>query len=570
MEIKTFSDHTRIDSHWRIVSHTEFDIHVRECSQLHTALVCSCGTTVRVWTDDSILMDDIKALNLLASVDDVVDAELYYVSCREVESVEIDDGEMLRVFCCGGRHYGRLKSLISSIGSYCRETEFRHGFHASAFKIQGRGVVLAAPPGLGKSLVLAAHRHQIESIVTDDWCDVIIREGHKCIAEQVDRGMSFNEGDFAGAKVGRCARLCKCGWRRKYFIPLEEFGIPVVKCMGVQTLVLVTMGGDTVNEIDSAELFCHVVSTSPHTLFGDGRAPSGHEEKRLAFFENLLRAMHAGNLEVVILHVTNANEAVSRFGHLVESWNHNDVLRELLLKKAEIIRKNGCYSGASLRFVFPNVCFSSICRENRVVALDVFKALIRVSVPMKCFFVHGSTGRGYGKVAPNIFWNFPEKTGMCTWVVPNCRDDLDIVCVCNDEWKSYIEPIREILRSVVPSWIDVTLNLVGEEELLAEFKHPDSPAMRRVVLFNTPWVVYGEDYFTMLYETAVVNCTELDHAHEVDFKALMCLSSILEGRGICTFEFTEGELQAILPTFWRMKHENVHVGFPQRRAKLKR
>ena len=214
---------------------------------------------------------------------------------------------------------------------------------------------------------------------------------------------------------------------------------------------------------------------------------------------------------------------------------------------------------------------SNVCFENLTAAM-LFRDAVKATgiPPTTCLFVHGSTGRGTGQVAPNIdFRLMKDAKSICmeTHILPNCRDDVDLVLVIDDPvlWE---ERVREAVRSIARSGIPITLNLVSHISMAHELRDPDSPAVRRILLFNRPKWLIGEAPFHSLVETACAGRSWLDLPHEIDFKTLMHLAEILGRQGIEKYTFTSEELLLLFPTLFLSYRDSLHIGFPRERRKI--
>ena len=566
-----------MSNQWEQVSQFEFDstLAILKGKRCFSIYVVSCGTLIKVVTDSSELLEDVKNLNNIAGEHACPNLTLYFLAIGNDDAPIIFDETQMRFLCFGGMHYGRLKSLISSLGSFLRENTRRFGLHASAFQAFDEGFIVAAPPGAGKSLLLEKLKDVIQAVVTDDWCDLEIRDDYTCEVIQVDSNISFNEQDadatFSGNVVSK-GRICKCGWRQKLFLDLEAFGRPTRKRIPIQHLFIVLPDDIAVRDIDAHTLARLLLRTSPHTPFS---APTSncsiHVNERHEFFITLMKAIHNKNLKIEIICARNAQDTCNLLHERILSIGHKRIISLLLKEKSSLSKDLDEQALPSYRFVFPEVIVSTICWENRQLAKSIYAELLHAAIPMKALFIHGSTGKGYGQVAPNIDWQLTSGNSitMKTSVQPSCRDDLDIVCVCDENIDSYKETVHIILRKCVPSYIDVTLNLIGEKTLIDELQSCGTPALRRIILLNTPEVLYGQEDFSRFYDVALANFSSLDYAHEIDFRTLMRLSTILMNARMKDFTFSQGELLSILPTFYIAGRNGIHIGFPKKRLKMK-
>lgn len=566
-----------MSNQWKQVSQFEFDstLTILKGKRCFSIYVVSCGTLIKVVTDSSELLEDVKNLNGVAGEHAYPNLTLYFLSIGNDDAPIIFDETQMRFLCFGGMHYGRLKSLISSLGSFLRENARRLGLHASAFQAFDEGFIVAAPPGAGKSLLLEKLKDVIQTVVTDDWCDLEIKDDYNCEAIQVDSNISFNEQDVDTALRENAVskgRICKCGWRRKLFLDLEAFGRPTRKRIPIQHLFIVVSDEIVGRDINAHTLARILLSVSPHTPFSDSTSNcSVHVNERHEFFIALMKAVHNKNLSIEIVCAKNAQDTCDLLYKRILSVGHKRIISKLLKEKSSLLRHLDEQVLPSYRFTFPEVMVSTICQENRKLAKSIYAELLHAAIPMKALFIHGSTGKGHGQVAPNIDWQLTSENSitMKTSVIPFCRDDLDIVCVCDENIDRYKETVHIILRKCVPDSIDVTLNLIGEKTLLDELRSCGTPALRRIILLNTPEVLYGEENFSRFYDVALANFSSLDYAHEIDFRTLMRLSAILMNARMKDFTFSQGELLSIFPTFFLAGRDGIHIGFPKNRHKMK-
>ena len=215
-----------------------------------------------------------------------------------------------------------------------------------------------------------------------------------------------------------------------------------------------------------------------------------------------------------------------------------------------------------------------IARENVLAALrfrDELTPSLRDCGAESCLFVHGSTGRGRGQIAPNIDFSFsgpPADAGMRTVVIPECRDDLDLVLVTNDA-AALAEAARLIVRRIATDGIGVTVNIVTWEDAYEDLRSPDSPALRRILLFNRPKALFGASRLHKLSAAAAAGRTWLDWPHEADFRLLMQLACLLSMDGAVDRDFSAAELLTLWPTLYLACTMRIHTGFPLKRMKIK-
>ncbi len=563
---------------WKIVSPDLFDgmLNRLGLKDGYTTVVRSASVEIGVVTDSRQMVEHVTALMDIVPEVDIQPRYSLYFCCSTVEENVLVDCENNRFLCAGGLHYGRLKSLVSGMSSYFRSTSRQQGFHAAAFKVNGVGVVVAAAPGVGKSCLMASLRERIGSIVTDDWCDLIIDERLSAFAKQVDSGISYNltkDGCAVDGLPSINGRICDCGWRKKIFAPLKAIGLSVSNEMRVEHIYVVDTSDTPRRNIDVHSLASLVMSTAPHTPFAYGcEAPENVKMQRLEFFRCLLAAHQEGHVSIEVVHVGPGSSACEQIESLIVADIHHAVLSELLSARTESSHRLRIREDGLIHYQYPDSLMTKICRENLNVAQRICAELLRLGVPMRALFVHGSTGRGRGQVAPNIDWSVQCDSGiiMRTWVVPNCRDDIDLVCVCDSGWGDYARKIQDVVDQDDYLGFDITLNMLGESEFMEELRMPGSPALRRIMIMNSPEVLFGEEVFLKYLDDARAWEVPLDYAHELDFRTLMRLSRILEQRGLQTFDFTEGELMSVFPTFHRAAVEDIHIGFPSKRMKIKR
>jgi hypothetical protein len=246
---------------------------------------------------------------------------------------------------------------------------------------------------------------------------------------------------------------------------------------------------------------------------------------------------------------------------IVEHWGEHDQTQDLLLQTALV-------SGDISRMASKT---PSICLNNLLAAMRFRESLLSVGVPPDiCLFVHGSTGRGTGQVAPNIDFRL-QKDGrditMDVRVLPDCRDDVDMVLVIDDPapWEGMV---CEVTRTIAQGGIPITVNLVSRASLTRELQDPDSPAVRRILLFNRPKWLLGEPLFRDFTTTAKARQSWLDWPHEVDFKTLMRVADIMSRLGMETHAFSSECLFMLFPSLYVACRDSLHIGFPRERRKI--
>ncbi|MFZ4440091.1 MAG: hypothetical protein ACOYOS_16820 [Syntrophales bacterium] len=218
--------------------------------------------------------------------------------------------------------------------------------------------------------------------------------------------------------------------------------------------------------------------------------------------------------------------------------------------------------------------FQTVAEENIRATLR-FKEHIAMAVPKNdsdtCLFVHGSTGRGFGQIAPNIDFELTRPLAephMRTRVIPECRDDLDLVLIARDPM-DLMHKARQAASDIAKCRIGVTVNVVSWDDILVDLKSPDTPAIRRILLFNHPKALIGANALLKLTAMAVANQTWLDIPHEADFRLLMQLAGLLAANGEAGREFTTSELLMLFPTLYLACTSGIHIGFPVGRTKIK-
>lgn len=131
------------------------------------------------------------------------DAEVYYVTpslCPKFLNAEDDftvDVIRNRLLYAGKEHYGKMKSLISAMGSTCRSSRFRQGIHSCAFSIGNRGKLLLGDACSGKTFIFLNLLKYCDSVVTDDWCDIILENDGSVSALCLEKNISINCSDIA-------------------------------------------------------------------------------------------------------------------------------------------------------------------------------------------------------------------------------------------------------------------------------------------------------------------------------------------------------------------------------------
>ena len=219
--------------------------------------------------------------------------------------------------------------------------------------------------------------------------------------------------------------------------------------------------------------------------------------------------------------------------------------------------------------------FSSIAKKNVQVALD-FRNMLESSRDFNaneesiCLILHGSTAHGKGRTAPNIDHKICYGTSpqMITTVIPKCRDDVDLILIVNRP-KRFEKPVRDFVHSYYQNGIDITVNLLSWTVFWKDLSNAGSPAIRRIVMYNYPVFLIGHEYYTSIIEKARSFETWLDVPHELDFRLLMKLAETLSAQNMSGYTFSTPQLLELFPTFYMAGKDNIHIGFPEKRIKIK-
>jgi len=259
---------------------------------------------------------------------------------------------------------------------------------------------------------------------------------------------------------------------------------------------------------------------------------------------------------------------------------NNELIANLLQEKAHIWRQWGSpivglelalktsIASGDTSGLIPKV--SSIALDNLRAAIQVRDIIFHSKKVDGCLFVHGSTGKGKGKIGPNLEFSFEgDKTSpqLDVKVIPDCRDDVDLVWVVNEpgRWEQFA---HQMVFQAKDLDIDVTINMVSFNEARRDIQNSDSPALRRILLFNTPKCLFGENYFENLMNLAIERRTDFDLPHELDFRLLMRVSTLLATKGMALHTFSAEELMILFPTFYLAYKNDLHFGFPRVRVKI--
>ncbi|MCR5164061.1 MAG: hypothetical protein K6C40_08605 [Thermoguttaceae bacterium] len=239
-------------------------------------------------------------------------------------------------------------------------------------------------------------------------------------------------------------------------------------------------------------------------------------------------------------------------------------------EKEEILRELFLSESPSL---LNSLSLSRIALENIRYALDVKHQIQAANLvdSSTCLFVHGSTGRGNGQVAPNIEFTLTDrpKIQMETYTIPDCRDDIDLVLVA-EKPERYIPRLDSIVRQTAAEHeCEITLNVLDYESLYEELADPGSPAIRRVLALNHPKALINPERLGELCSEASARLSFWDVPHEIDFKLLMRTAPILNQYGRNAYTFTSSHLIMLFPTLYHAGKGDINIGFPKRRTKIK-
>jgi hypothetical protein len=260
------------------------------------------------------------------------------------------------------------------------------------------------------------------------------------------------------------------------------------------------------------------------------------------------------------------------------------IIRDILNAKANIIEQltveredvfqdilRGCITRGMFESIRGNI--STICYENLVLAKEIFETIIDFVDPQALILIHGSTGKGRGQIAPNIDFDLAETSNSSTkWicrVISPIRSDIDLIIVTKK-----IECIApSINKCVIEKFeqygINITVNLIEPQDTMEELlMASDSPALRRILAFNSPKCFQGLEELDRYRNLALENLTSFDWFFEADYRTLRCLAKILEERKIEAAIFDENELIQVLPSFHISLKREKHIGFPNRRIKI--
>jgi hypothetical protein len=260
----------------------------------------------------------------------------------------------------------------------------------------------------------------------------------------------------------------------------------------------------------------------------------------------------------------------------------NSVIKQLIARKIKIINEDldSLYpleseiqtAFDSEQFDHLKDSFSVVAIENIIASIQFKKCVTRIISPSDdcCVFLHGSTGHGAGRIAPNIDFhikNNNDRVQMETAVLLDCRDDIDLVMIVNNP-TCLSDKINQVIHEISDNKISITVNLLSWENAFRDLRNNDSPAIRRILLFSNPKILIGKNKFIDLKNEAFANQTVLDVPHEVDFRLLMQLSEILTNEGLMKMTFLTDDLLLAFPTLFLAGSTGLHIGFPQKREKI--
>ncbi len=239
-------------------------------------------------------------------------------------------------------------------------------------------------------------------------------------------------------------------------------------------------------------------------------------------------------------------------------------------EKEEILRELFLSESPSL---LNSLSLSRIALENIQYALDVKHQIQEANLvdSSTCLFVHGSTGRGNGQVAPNLEFTLTDRPDiqMETFTIPDCRDDIDLVLV-TEETVRYIPRLDSIIRQTAAEHqCEITLNVLDYKSLHEELNDPGSPAIRRVLAMNHPKALINPERLSELCSEASAHRSFWDVPHEIDFKLLMRTAPILNQFGRKAYTFNSSHLLMLFPTLYHAAKGDISIGFPKRRTKIK-
>lgn len=247
---------------------------------------------------------------------------------------------------------------------------------------------------------------------------------------------------------------------------------------------------------------------------------------------------------------------------LIASWNNYPSDNNKLFQNA-IISNDWHFTDS----------FSTIAQLNIQTAID-FRNMLETSFNNNpnesiCLILHGSTAHGLGRIAPNIdhkilFGSMPQ---MTTRVIPDCRDDVDLILLANHP-ESLAKHVHDFAKTYSHNGIDLTINLISWNDFWNELKIGGSPAIRRILIFNKPVFLIGQEFYNSIMQTACLNKNWLDIPHELDFRLLMKLADILIADNKTEYFFTTEQLLELFPTFYISGKEGIHIGFPKKRIKI--
>ena len=180
-------------------------------------------------------------------------------------------------FAIGGIcHYGHFKSMAAGIGSFLMSSSKRQGIHSAGFSLGDRGILLLGGASSGKTTLLLQLMPYLESIISDDWCDVIVRDAELAAVSE-ENNMSLNLNDLpelirTGKIPPAFAKLPTIphGWRDKIVFPLQDL-CGQKKRSGIKIHDICILGNFPVPQIlesvSERELYWYISSVSGHCPF---------------------------------------------------------------------------------------------------------------------------------------------------------------------------------------------------------------------------------------------------------------------------------------------------------------
>ena len=266
--------------------------------------------------------------NLSADItDDSPDAEVYYVtqsmfprSLKREDDFAVDFIHN-RLLFAGKEHYGKMKSLVSSMASSCRASQYRQGIHACAFSMNNRGKLLLGDACAGKSFVFLNLLQYCDFVLTDDWCDIILENDNVMSALSLEKNMSVNCNDVSNLvnlkllpKSTLRLPAIPHGFRDKIVFPLDKLGTPVRDRVTIQDIYfLVTDDGLRLSSKPSSkalnQAFTRISKHIPFCCLSDNKYPFDKvrsvrqkdkihsiSQDRQQFFQSLAQNIRSGSV----------------------------------------------------------------------------------------------------------------------------------------------------------------------------------------------------------------------------------------------------------------------------------